>query len=238
MTVIILSNSYHIEIMINSHAHIDFASVQQYNTTNVCIVPSVGKLNWKEVSTFTHYSYGIHPWYLDDHTVNDLDLLEIYIKSSSPIAIGECGLDYINSGDKKKQQTFFELQLELAKKYRLPVIIHAVRSTEEVILTLKRFPNITGEIHGFSGSYSQAKTLISMGFLLGFGMQLINSSSTKLRSLLINVPIESILIETDDHHNPNDIHLVAKTISELRCLPLEKITEQCDNNAISLFNIK
>ncbi|HIE78342.1 MAG TPA: TatD family deoxyribonuclease [Candidatus Thioglobus sp.] len=224
--------------MLNSHAHIDFASVQPYDTSSVCIVPSVGKQNWKEVSKFSHYSYGIHPWYLDDHNVNDLDLLERYIKSNSPIAIGECGLDYKNSGNQQKQQTFFELQLELAQKYRLPVIIHAVRSTEEVILTLKRFPNITGEIHGFSGSYSQAKTLISMGFLLGFGMQLISSSSTKLRSLLMSLPIESILIETDDHYNPNDIHLVAKTISELRCLPVEKITEQCDNNAISLFNIK
>ena len=51
------------------------------------------------------------------------------------------------------------------------------------------------------------------------------------------MPIEFILIETDDHKNPNDIYKVAKTIAELKQIPVEIIIEQCDNNALSLFNI-
>jgi len=223
--------------MLNSHVHIDFASVQPCECNNSCIVPSVGKNNWQEVTKFPYYSYGIHPWYLREHTILDLDLLDQYINNNNPIAIGECGLDFNLTIDKKEQQVYFQGQLKLAQKYRLPVIIHAVKSTEEVILALRKYPDVRGEIHGFSGSASQAKSLTGMGFLLGFGMQITRTSSTRVRSVIRDIPLEFILIETDDHHNPKDIYKVANTVAKIKHLPVETIIEQCDNNALSLFNI-
>jgi TatD DNase family protein len=223
--------------MLNSHAHIDFSSVKPYKNSDVCIVPSIGKQNWQKVTNYKLYAYGIHPWYIDKHTSEDLALLEDNIRKNSPIAIGECGLDFKIYSNKTEQKLFFEEQLKLARKFKLPVIIHSVKATEEVILTLKKYPTLRGEIHGFSGSESQAKSLINMGFLLGFGLQITNINSTKLRSLINNIPIESILIETDDHYNPNDIQLVVDTIAQLKQLTLEKTIQICDNNAISLFNL-
>ena len=103
---------------------------------------------------------------------------------------------------------------------------------------MKKHPKISGEIHGFSGSEDQAKQLTSMGFYLGFGLQILNEKSTKIRQIVKNCPLEFMLIETDDHQNPNDLQLVAQEIALLKQIPIDTITTQCDNNAISLFNLK
>jgi TatD DNase family protein len=154
------------------------------------------------------------------------------------VAIGECGLDYLKNTDKEKQLYFFKFHLEMAKIYNLPIIIHSVKATEDVIFLLKKYPKVTGEIHGFSGSESQAQQLTKIGFYLGFGMQIINQKSTKIRQIVKNCPLKFILIETDDHQNPNDLQLVAKEIATLKQIPIDKVITQCDNNAINLFNLK
>ncbi|HBA98445.1 MAG TPA: hypothetical protein DEQ71_05490, partial [Gammaproteobacteria bacterium] len=87
-------------------------------------------------------------------------------------------------------------------------------------------------------SEEQAQLLTRMGFYLGFGMQIINQKSTKIRQIVKNCPLEFILIETDDHPNPDDLTLVAQEIAELKQISIEEVVQQCDNNAISLFNLK
>jgi len=204
----------------------------------VAIVPSIGKQNWIDVQMYPYFSLGIHPWLAEAHTQHDLDHLEYLIKCNNPVAIGECGLDYIKEIDKKTQLHFFTSQLSMAEKYGLPVVIHAVKSTEDVIFLLKKHPKIKGEIHGFSGSETQAQLLTRMGFYLGFGMQITNQKSTRLRQIVKNCPLEFILIETDDHSNPNELGLVAQAIAELKQISLDEVVMQCDNNAINLFNLK
>jgi TatD DNase family protein len=76
-----------------------------------------------------------------------------------------------------------------------------------------------------------------MGFYLGFGLQITNKNSTKIRQIVKNCPLEFILIETDDHPNPNDLQLVAEEISLLKKIPIDTVIAQCDNNAISLFTL-
>jgi TatD DNase family protein len=204
----------------------------------IAIIPSIGKQNWIDVQMYPYFAFGIHPWMVQDHSQQELDYLEYLVKCNNPVAIGECGLDYLKDIDKKIQLYFFNFQLELAEKYKLPVIIHSVKATEDVIFLLKKHPKISGEIHGFSGSEDQAKQLTSMGFYLGFGLQILNEKSTKIRQIVKNCPLEFMLIETDDHQNPNDLQLVAQEIALLKQIPIDTITTQCDNNAISLFNLK
>lgn len=224
--------------MINSHAHLDFDDMNAIADNAVVVVPSIGKQNWIDVQMYPYFSLGIHPWLVEYHTQQDLDHLEYLIKCNNPIAIGECGLDYIKEIDKKTQLHFFTSQLSMAQKYGLPVVIHAVKSTEDVIFLLKKYSKIKGEIHGFSGSEVQAQLLTRMGFYLGFGMQITNQQSTRIRQIVKNCPLEFILIETDDHSNPNDLTLVAQEIANLKQIPVEEIVQQCDNNAVKLFNLK
>ncbi|MBT3277246.1 MAG: TatD family hydrolase [Candidatus Thioglobus sp.] len=224
--------------MINSHAHLDFDNMIDVAENAIAIIPSIGKQNWIDVQMYPYFAFGIHPWMVQDHSQQELDYLEYLVKCNNPVAIGECGLDYLKDIDKKIQLYFFNFQLSLAEKYKLPVIIHSVKATEDVIFLLKMHPKISGEIHGFSGSEDQAKQLTSMGFYLGFGLQILNKKSTKIRQIVKNCPLEFMLIETDDHQNPNDLQLVAQEIALLKQIPIDTITTQCDNNAISLFNLK
>ncbi|CAB9541193.1 Putative deoxyribonuclease YjjV [uncultured Gammaproteobacteria bacterium] len=223
--------------MINSHAHLDFDEAREIAENAVAIVPSIGSQNWTDVQMYPYFALGIHPWMVAHHQQQDLNNLEYLIKCNNPVAIGECGLDYIRDINKKQQLHFFVSQLEMAQKYNLPVIIHAVKSTEDVIFLLRKYPKVKGEIHGFSGSEQQANTLIKMGFYLGFGVQIIDQKSTRLRSLVQNLPLTSLLIETDDG-NPQDLPLVAQCCAELKQISVEKLIEQCDNNAIKLFGLE
>ncbi|CAC9598869.1 Putative deoxyribonuclease YjjV [uncultured Gammaproteobacteria bacterium] len=223
--------------MINSHAHLDFDSMNSIAQNAIAIVPSIGHQNWTDVQMYPYFAFGIHPWLVEIHTQQDLEHLEYLIKCNNPVAVGECGLDYIKNSDKETQLHFFTSQLSIAEKYGLPIIIHAVKATEDVIFLLKKYPKVTGEIHGFSGSEAQAQQLTKMGFYLGFGMQIINQKSSKIRQIVKNCPLEFILIETDDHPNPNDLQLVAEEISLLKQIPIDTVISQCDNNAITLFNL-
>ncbi|MBT4316394.1 MAG: TatD family hydrolase [Candidatus Thioglobus sp.] len=224
--------------MINSHAHLDFDNMNTIAQNAVVVVPSIGKQNWQDVQMYPYFSFGIHPWFIEHHSQQDLNRLEYLIKCNNPIAVGECGLDYTKDIDKKTQLHFFTFQLSMAEKYDLPVVIHAVKSTEDVIFLLKKYPKVKGEIHGFSGSEEQAQLLTRMGFYLGFGMQITNQKSTRIRQIAKNCPLEFILIETDDHTNPDDLSLVAQTIADLKQTSVENVITQCDNNAINLFNLE
>ncbi|MDB3869798.1 TatD family hydrolase [Candidatus Thioglobus sp.] len=224
--------------MINSHAHLDFENMNSVAENAVAIVPSIGQQNWIDVQMYPYFAFGIHPWMVESHSQTELDYLEYLIKCNNPVAIGECGLDYIKDIDKEKQLHFFTAQLIMAEKYDLPLIIHAVKATEDVIFLLKKYSKLRGEIHGFSGSEPQAQQLTRMGFYLGFGLQITNKKSTKMRQIVQNCPLKYILIETDDHPNPSDLHLVAQEIAQLKQIPIDIVITQCDNNAISLFSLK
>ncbi len=224
--------------MINSHVHLDFDHIHTITENAVVIVPSIGKQNWQQVQMYPYFALGVHPWSVESHTQQDLDTLEYLIKCSNPIAIGECGLDFAKNIDRSKQLYIFEYQLQLAETYKFPVIIHAVKATEEVILLLKKYPKVTGEIHGFSGSEVQARTLVDMGFYLGFGLQILNDKPLRLKKIVQNLALESLLIETDDHANPNNLILVAEKIAQLKQIAVEDLSKQCDNNAILLFGLQ
>jgi Mg-dependent DNase len=92
--------------MINSHAHLDFDDMNAIAENAVAIVPSIGKQNWIDVQMYPYFAFGIHPWLVEIHTQNDLEKLEYLVKCNNPVAIGECGLDYVKDIDKDKQIHF------------------------------------------------------------------------------------------------------------------------------------
>jgi len=121
----------------------------------------------------------------------------------SIVAIGEIGLDYYrkNHHDRELQQWFFSQQLQIAGKYHLPVLIHARKSHFDVIQYLKeyikKYPEMTGIIHAYSGSYEQAEEYLKLGFKLGFGGAYTYPEATRLRSLVGRLPIDAWVLETD-----------------------------------------
>jgi TatD DNase family protein len=230
--------------MLNSHVHLDFDNVNTPSAaTTGAIVPATGKENWDSViqccakDDNRHFALGIHPWFIEDHQMIDLYDLEIKIEDEKPIAVGECGLDYLKVKDQNQQRFFFDEQISLANRYKLPLIVHAVQATEDATDLLKSHASSRGVIHAYSGSLQQAKRLVDIGFYLGFGSRLTDPHAYKLHDIIKHIPAEYILIETDDNQNSDGLIQVVERIAKIKKITVEEAIAQCDNNAHKLFNL-
>ncbi len=139
---------------------------------------------------------GIHPEYAEEYTPEDLKYIENHLSHKKVLGIGEIGLDYhYENYNKEKQIELFNLQLALAEKYNVPVVIHSRESTEDTINILKKY-HVKGIIHSFSGSKEVANIYIKMGFKLGIN-GVITFKNAKLKDVVKEIGIEHFVLETD-----------------------------------------
>lgn len=200
--------------MIDAHIHLDDsrfdenrgaliqqafdAGIQQFITPAVA-VSGFSKL--KELSiTFPSIipSYGLHPYFIKKHKPNDLKYLDLWLSVNQSCAMGECGLDYfLKDLDKNTQLFYFEAQIELAKKHKLPLILHARGAVDAVFSALKNANYFNAMIHSYNGSIQQTKQLLDKGIKFSFGGAICNPEAHKLHKLVKYCPIDSIMFETD-----------------------------------------
>ena len=251
--------------LIDSHCHLDFevfdidrAEVLQRakdNNVNDIVIPGTEKIFWGRIKNLCsehkqlHACYGLHPYWIDRHDKQDLTQLEKYIVNSRPVALGECGLDFrAKQADKREQNYFFEKQLEIADENNLPVVIHSVKATETVIQTIKKYKNLHGMMHSYSGSSEQAKQLIDLNFLISISGSVSYDNAVKIKKVVREIPITSLLLETDAPDQPDKKHMnqrnepaylinTLNAISAIREESQESIAEQTSINARTLFNI-
>ncbi|MFN4245714.1 MAG: TatD family hydrolase [Brevinematia bacterium] len=127
-----------------------------------------------------------------------IEKLENVIREYNIFAIGEIGLEYYRMHKPKLEQIeLFEAQMEIAKKYNKPVIIHTREATEDTIRILKKFPSVKGIIHCFSGTKETAKTYLDIGYYISFAGNLTFKKSTDLQETIKFIPIDMIMFETD-----------------------------------------
>ena len=148
------------------------------------------------------YTLGIHPLYTNQAQEGDIAILEQEISQSLAdprfVGIGEIGLDYFVEGlDPHKQEYFFNAQLDLAQQFQLPVVLHVRRSQDVILKALRRRKVPGGIAHAFNGSFQQAEQFIELGFKLGFGGAATYERALQIRRLLTDLPIGSIVTETD-----------------------------------------
>jgi len=143
-------------------------------------------------------SYGLHPYFVKQHKVDDLKYLDLWLSANSSCAVGECGLDYFLKGlDRQRQQFYFEAQIELAKKHNLPLVLHARGAVEAVFNALKNADYYHAMIHSYNGSIQQTEQLLNKGIKFSFGGAICNPNAHKLDKLIKYCPIDSIMFETD-----------------------------------------
>ncbi|WP_170960494.1 TatD family hydrolase [Vibrio kanaloae] len=208
--------------LFDTHCHADFEAFEQGFTPEQSIdgylkeakqaqvekllIPSIGKSNWKKVDKIAqshpnvYYALGFHPYFLEqanDEQFSELRQL-LASKNSQCVAIGECGLDFFVDVEREKQERFFIQQMELAKAFELPLIIHERKSYNRLIELLKqqRF-TLGGVIHGFSGSEQQALAWIKLGFYIGVGGTITYPRAQKTRTTIAKLPLEYLVLETD-----------------------------------------
>lgn len=189
---------------------------------------------------------GIHPEYVSNYTLDDIKFIEDNLSNEKIVAIGEIGLDYYYSKENKKEQIkLLEIQLKLAEKYNIPVIIHSREATEDTINTLKKY-KVKGVIHSFSGSLEIAKIYIKMGYLLGIN-GVVTFKNCNLKDTLKEIPLDSIVLETDSpyltpvpyrgsQNNPSHILDIAKFIGEVYGINVDEVMRITTENVKKLYN--
>ena len=200
--------------MIDAHIHLDDSRFDKdrSNLMNQArkigvegfVVPSVGVWNFEKVNLLASSNkdvfaaFGLHPYFIDKHEPEDLSLLESWLDDEPCVALGECGLDfYLKELDKNKQIEFFVAQIELAKKYNLPLILHARGAVEEVFNSLKKVDYFNATIHSYNGSIQQTKKLIDRGVVFSFGGAICNPRAKKIHELIKYIPPKHLMFETD-----------------------------------------
>ena len=145
---------------------------------------------------------GIHP--LDTRFLSDIDkdLAEIremiLDKANKVVCLGEIGLDYhYPETDKEKQLVYFERQMQMAEELNIPVCIHDRESHADVMDVIRRFPNVKGVLHSFSGSVEMAEELVKLGWMISFSGTLTFTNARKPKEVAAALPHESVMIETD-----------------------------------------
>lgn len=251
--------------LIDSHSHFDASEFDadraaaharaQAAGVVAQIVPAVDAAGWPKLKAVCaqfpglHPAYGLHPMYLDVHRREHLDELRDWIERERPLAVGECGLDFFVEGlDADAQQLYFDAQLQLAREFELPVIVHARRAVDAVIASLRRVGGLRGVVHSFSGSAEQAAQLHRLGFLLGIGGPVTFERANRLRGIVAAMPLEQLLLETDSPDQPGSTHRgernepaylveVLDVVARLRGVEREAISEATARNAERLFKL-
>ena len=168
------------------------------------ISPAIGVFGFEKLLEISNQfdgiypTYGLHPYFINQHKKSDIGILEQWIQQQKPIAVGECGLDYfIKDLDPKTQSYYFEAQIELAKKYNLPLILHARNAVEAVFDALKNADYFNAMIHSYNGSIQQTEKLLNHGVKFSFGGAICNPKAHKLHKLIKYCPQDSVMFETD-----------------------------------------
>ncbi len=253
-------------MLIDTHCHLDAAEfgdkqaelIINAKTAGVerIVVPSVERANFETVHTLCGKfpgclpAYGIHPMYVENASADDLAVLREYLAGKNPVAVGEIGLDFfIEKYDRERQEYFFTEQLRLARKFDLPVLLHMRRSQDQVLKHLRKTRVKGGIAHAFNGSIQQAWEFIKLGFKLGFGGAATYSRATRLHGLLRELPLSSIVLETDapdmpptflerpQPNKPEYLPRIAEILAGLRMIPVDTLTRAASENALSVLNI-
>ena len=258
--------------IIDTHCHLDFAAFNSdrdrvleeciNNGVVDIVVPAVTQGSWQQTIDLCrcdtkakngqpnlHLTLGLHPIFIEQHQPQHLLELDQLVKKLKPKAIGEIGLDfYLRELDQDKQQAFFDKQLIIAKQHRLPAIIHVRKAHDQCVLALKDIKLTGGIIHNFNGSIQHAFKYIDLGFKLGFGGMVTFDRSSRLRKLVEQIPLDSIVLETDapdlsperhrgERNSPEYLPLVLDAVAKIKQLPREVVAETTTANARNILNL-
>ena len=185
-----------------------------------------------------HLMAGLHPCSVKHNYMDELSHVEKITKNHNVVAIGEIGIDlFWDKSTLNIQKEAFALQIKLAKKLNLPIVIHCREAFDEIfeVLEKEKSTNLRGIFHCFSGTYEHALKAISYNMKLGIG-GVVTFKNGKIDKFLNNITIDNLVIETDSpylapvpfrgkRNESSYITLIVKKLSEIYNLSEKKIIE-------------
>ncbi len=252
--------------MIDTHAHLDHvpdvaAALERAAQAGVSDIIAVStdlkaikrnlELKAAHASPRIHVGFGVHP---GDIKVEDLDETYAFIRANikQATAIGETGLDFWykwarkNEDEQKKQRDNFQVHLEMAKEFNLPIVIHS-RGAEQVCLDMTKAAGIKRALfHWYSGRVDVMQMILAEGYYVSTSPSV--GYSAPSREAMTHAPIERTLIETDSpvyfnqaeggfQSEPKDVWRTLKSYAALKNIDERQALERLNANAKEFFQI-
>lgn len=261
-------------MFVDSHCHFDFAAFgadraavwHSCNTQGIAqlIIPGVAPAQWSGLAQLSsqypgiYYALGVHPWWLAELHLESAVAQQVLCEQLSAllatagdkcVALGETGLDKTINTPLPVQQELLLLHIDLANQFHKPLIIHSVKTHNEILACFKQQPpRYGGVIHAFSGSLEMAQQFIARGFLLGVGGTITYERAQKTRATFSKIPLQYLLLETDapdmpvcgkqgERNSPEYLPVIAQTLAGLQGLSIEQVAQITTQNAHQLFDL-
>lgn len=253
--------------LFDTHAHLDAQQfdedreemIERARNAGVELIVNIGfdrqtiptTMELIEKYDFIYAAIGWHPVESIHMQEGDLEWIEQLCQHPKVVAIGEIGLDYHwDTSPKDVQERVFRDQIRLAKKLKMPIVIHNRDAHADVVRILKEegASEVGGIMHCFSGSVEVAKQCLDMNFYISFGGPVTFKNARVPKEVLKEVPLDRLLIETDcpylsPHPNrgkrnePSYVTLVAETVAEIKGKTLEEIAKITTENGRKCYRI-
>lgn len=259
-------------VVFDTHAHYDDACFDEDRDTLLASMPENGvglilnpgcdlESSQKAVHYANQYPWvyaavGYHPENIEDLSDEALSdrLHEIEALAADPRvkAIGEIGLDYYwckDPGARKRQQEAFRMQMRMAKRLGLPVIIHDREAHLDSLTIVEQYPDVPCVFHCYSGSAEFAKQLLACGCMLSFTGVITFKNSKKAREAVEVIPLDRLMIETDAPYMAPEpyrgkrnsslyVHRMAEMIAEIKGISPEEAAKITLENGKRFFGIE
>lgn len=193
---------------------------------------------------------GLHPTHVQENFEEELNHVEEQFEKRRFYAVGEIGIDlHWDKSTLEIQQEAFRRQIKLAKKYKLPIVIHCRKAFDEVfeVLEEEKSEDLFGIFHCFTGNLKQAKRALSYNLKLGIG-GVVTFKNGKIDKFLNEIPLKEIVLETDGpylsptpfrgkRNEPEYLLKVAEKLAEIYEHQLAEIAEITTQNSKDIFGI-
>lgn len=260
---------------IDTHCHLNFstfqndikqvilkaydAGVQRILIPGIDLATSKQAVELAEIHSEIFAAVGIHPNEAESWTVETKYELKHLAENPKVVAIGEIGLDYFrNRASKERQKSVLLEQLKLSLEIKKPIIIHNRHASADLWEILQNWQSRLhenkspiadhpGVFHSFDENLDHAMRIIVKGFMIGINGPVTYKNAIERQNLARELPIESLLLETDapflpphphrgERNEPVFITLIAAKIAKLREMDISELASTTTRNANRLFN--
>ena len=193
---------------------------------------------------------GLHPTSVGEDYQEELELVEFWLKKRKFYGIGEIGIDlYWESTYLNEQVITFRHQVQLAKKYKLPIVVHVRESFDQVYEVVQELKDddLQGVFHSFTGTLEQAQKVLDLDFKIGVG-GIVTFKNSGLDKVMSQIDPKNLILETDapyltpvpyrgKRNESSYLIHVARKIAELHDTSVNDIAKITSENALKLFGI-
>lgn len=247
---------------IDTHCHIskedynDIEEVIEKLNGKVAIISGASETSNKEVIEIVNKydniygTIGIHPGEISDLSNDAFTFIEDNLSNEKIVGIGEIGLDYhYGKEDIDIQKEVFKKQLDIARKYNMPVVIHSRDAAQDTFEIIKEYKDLKISYHCYSYSLEMAKELEKINVKFGIGGVVTFKNSKVLKEVVKEIDLKNLMLETDSPYLapeplrgtkniPSNVTYVALKIAEIKGIPVEKVFQETSNTAVNQFDLK